>query len=246
MVKIIKTGSFGLAAYIKGSRNSEKLALILPGRLDTKDYKHIKSHVNFLAKKNYLAVSFDPPGTWESSGEIASYSMTNYLKSINELIEYFGNKQTVLIGHSRGGTMAMLAGTQNDHVTHIISIMSRPSPSPINKNTKETGFEISFRDTPSDVKKKFHLPLNYFMDALKYDVTNDISKCNKPKMFIFGARDKIISPDIVKETYKNAAGPKQLFGVECDHDYRLHPKIIKEINILIWEFLKNNNLQTLR
>lgn len=101
--KLIKTESFNLAVYQKGSPDSKKLALVLPGRLDTKDYPHMRSHVDFLASKGYLALSFDPPGSWESEGDISLYLTTNYLKAVKELINHFGNKPTLLIGHSRGG-----------------------------------------------------------------------------------------------------------------------------------------------
>ena len=37
---LVKTKSFELAIYKKGDQNSPKLAIIIPGRLDTKDYSH--------------------------------------------------------------------------------------------------------------------------------------------------------------------------------------------------------------
>lgn len=237
MAMLIKTKNFELAVYMNGKSYSRKVALLLPGRLDTKDYAHMKSHVDFLANKGYLALSFDPPGTWESLGDINDYTMTNYLKAINELIEHFGNKPTVIIGHSRGGTMAMLAGSRNKYVTQIISIMARASPSAISDKAKIQGFEVSLRDNPFGEEKRFELPLSYFKDGLKYNVFEDISKCTKPKLFIFGKKDKIINAEIVKETYEKVPEPKQINGVESPHDYRFFPKIINEINSLIEDFL---------
>ena len=74
MNQTIHTQSFNLATYIKGDTQSDKFALILPGLLDTKDYLHMTSHVDFLATKGYLALSFDPAGTWESlSDELIEY-----------------------------------------------------------------------------------------------------------------------------------------------------------------------------
>ena len=128
--KIITTKSFELAIYANGSLSSNKIALVLPGKLDTKDYAHMHSHVEFLATKGYFAISFDPPGIWESSGNIKIYNMTNYLKAINELIQYYGNKPTFIMGHSRGGSMAMLAGIKNSYVTHFASLMSSYSYNP--------------------------------------------------------------------------------------------------------------------
>ena len=69
-MNLIKTESFQLATYSQGDSESKKLALVLPGKLDTKDYSHMKSHVKYLAIMGYFALSFDPPGTWESKGDI--------------------------------------------------------------------------------------------------------------------------------------------------------------------------------
>ena len=98
-MEIIKTQSFELAILSRGDKNSEKLALILPGRLDTKDYVSCVSHADYLASKGYFAITFDPPGTWESSGTTELFTTTNYIKAVNELIAHFGDKPTLLVGH---------------------------------------------------------------------------------------------------------------------------------------------------
>ena len=84
---IIKTKSFNLAVVSKGDKNSNKLAICLPGRLDTKDYINFTSH-----------------------------------------IEYFGNKPTLLLGHSRGGQVAMLAGTSNPVVEGFVLVNASYGP----------------------------------------------------------------------------------------------------------------------
>lgn len=62
-MNLIKTENFQLAIYSQGNSNSSKLALVLPGKLDTKDYANMRGHVNYLANLGYFALSFDPPGT---------------------------------------------------------------------------------------------------------------------------------------------------------------------------------------
>lgn len=105
-MKTVRTKTFELAVCAKGDPRSSKLALVLPGRLDTKSYIHNTRLVDYLASRGYFALSFDPPGTWESPGDITLYTTTNYLKAVDELIEYFGGKPTLLAGHSRGGTIS--------------------------------------------------------------------------------------------------------------------------------------------
>ena len=239
---MIKTKSFELAEYASGDVDSETLALVLPGRLDTKDYPHMKSHVDLLGGLGYYTVSFDPPGTWESPGDISLYTMTNYLKAMEELIEHFGNRKTILIGHSRGGSMAMLGGTRLKNVTKFAAIMSRPSASipddekEYDKNKRYT----SFRDNPNGGEQvRFDLPGSYFEDAANYDMTEVLTSCTKPKLFVYGEKDNLTTPENVKKSFEMSADPKQIASVDCEHDYRKFPAVIKQVNILLKEFVED-------
>lgn len=244
-MNIIKTLSFQLAVYSKGDDDAPKLALLLPGQLDSKDYPHMHSHVDFLASRGFFALSFDPPGTWESPGDIALYTMTNYLKAINELIEYFGNKPTLVMGHSRGGAMAMLASITNPHTTGFISVFSNYTyDSKVNtlyndKGWRAKGYKDSWRDLPSDPnqKKLFKLPYAFVEDQRQYDMLDGLKQCTKPKLFFLGTRDPLIKPDTVRTAFEAAAEPKRLHEMNSDHDYRWHPELIEEVNKVVGDFL---------
>lgn len=241
---LIKTASFNLACQVVGQANAERLALILPGRLDTKDYSHMLSHVEFMAARGYLAVSFDPPGTWESDGDISLYTETNYAKAIDELIEHFGNKPTVLIGHSRGGSMAMLVGCLNPTVISFVAIMSNLKPSRCDEERVKNGVIYSVRDLPEESdapgKKEFYLPLSYYKDSVAHERISVLKSCTKPKLFIAGLRDQLVSIETVKQAYEAAAEPRLYAEVDCGHDYRRSPVAIKQVEVLIGEFLSNS------
>lgn len=235
-MEIIKTPSFELAIYKQGSDNAEQLMLCLPGRLDTKDYPNMRGHVDYFGQREYLAISFDPPGTWESSGGIELYTMTNYIKAIDELTAYFGNKPTVLLGHSRGGSVAMVAGIKNELVTHFIAVMSSTSPSQISEGNLKNDVEVTLRDTPpnnSEEEKIFHLPLNYFKDAEQYNPFEALKTCTKPKLFIRGTRDTIIDPEEIISAYENAADPKVYREIDSVHDYRRDVTVVEEVNKIV-------------
>ena len=244
MGELIETPTFKLAVYAKGDKNADKLALVLPGRLDTKDYIHMRSHVNFLAENGYYALSFDMPGIWESPGDIKDYTTTNYIKIVHDLIEHFGNRPTLLVGHSRGGAVAILAGANNKNVTGIVPIMatygapSSPSPEDI-----KAGMHISFRDIPpgntkTAEQKKFVLPLSYFDDGKMYNPAETLKDLNIPKLLIYGTQDEFTKPERVKEVYRSIPEPKMFLELDTEHDYRYHPEVIKKVNRTIAEFLE--------
>jgi isopentenyl-diphosphate Delta-isomerase len=242
--EFIQTKSFKIAIYKKGKTNCKKLALLLPGRLDTKDYAHLRSHVDFLATRGYLALSFDPPGTWESEGDISIYSTTNYLKAIKEIIEFYGNKPTLVMGHSRGGSMAILAGTRIDYVKSFIAVMSRATYKTTNfvdDGWKKKGFVVSTRDTPKgylEPIKSFKLPYSFVEDSQKYDMIEDLKNCSKPKLFVAGSKDVLVKADGIRDAFKLSSKPKQFKLLNSDHDYRKNNQMIEKVNELISEFLK--------
>lgn len=106
MISSLKLGQFRVSIYEKGNPIAGKIALVLPGRLESKDYAHVHSHVDTLAGLGFHAVTFDPPGSWESSGDINDYTVTNYLTVVNKLVAYYGDRPTLLLGHSLGGSVA--------------------------------------------------------------------------------------------------------------------------------------------
>ena len=244
----IKTKNFELAVYAKGNEGAAKIALVLPGRLDTKDYVHMRSHVDFLAANGFFALSFDPPGTWESPGGIELYTTTNYIKAINELIEYFGNKPTLLLGHSRGGAGAILAGASNPFVSGIVPIFATYGPpSAASQDAIRGGFQTEYRDlppgaAPSREQKEFALPLNFFKDGQQYNPSSALLDCTKPKLLIYASRDEYTQPDRVKAVYETIPGPKMIHELDSDHDYRYHSKLIEEVNQAVGGFLKKVSL----
>lgn len=242
-MNIIKTKSFELAVNGRGNQNSKRLAIALPGRLDTKDYSCFDNHIDYLSSKGFYAISFDPPGTWESPGGIELFTTTNYIKAVDELVEYFGNKPTFLLGHSRGGTTSIIAGANNPYVIGFAPIMATyGEPTPPDPEAIKTGIKISHRDLPpgttkTNEQKEFALPINYFKDGEKYNVVEILEKCTKPKLILYGTRDEFTKPERVKELFESIPEPKMLHELDTDHDYRYNPKIIKEVNEVVGQFL---------
>jgi pimeloyl-ACP methyl ester carboxylesterase len=164
----------------------------------------------------------------------------NYLTAIDEMIDHFGSRPTIVLGHSRGGTMAILSGIRNPHVTHFIAVMSHYGPSERPDTTD--AFYTSHRDIPPGTErtkeqKRITIPMTYFDDDTQYV---GLETCTKPKLFFFGTRDVLVTPEDVQETYALASEPKQLHTLNSVHDYRLQPEIIDEVNRVTADFLASH------
>lgn len=231
---LIETASFTLSVDTYGAADSDRLALVIPGWLDSKKFPHMIAHSQFMADHDFHAVSFDPPGTWDSPGDIELYSVTNYLKAITEVIEFYGNLHTVIVGQSMGGRMALLAAAQNANVIATASLMStaRMNVSDLEKRLwKEDGHITLTRDNPLLLSTRdFTLDYSYFEDASTYSVYDVTEALTIPKLMIAGMRDELASVHSVKNLYGHCPDPKEYIEVDCIHDYWRTPGDIELVN----------------
>lgn len=244
-MEILKTKSFELAANISGDRNAPKLAILMPGRLDTKDYANFTSHADFLSKRGYLVVAVDPPGTWDSPGGLNNYTTSTYVKAINELIDYFGNRPTLLLGHSRGGATAMLAST-NPAVKELVVVNAAyGNPTPPKPEEVENGKLVELRDLPpgnvrTEKKVRFDLPMVYFEDGAKHNPKEALRKFKGQKLLIHATRDEFTELSKIKEIYDSLTEPKMFLTIDCTHDYRLFPEVIEQVNQKLGELIDSD------
>lgn len=238
----VATKSFSLELNAVGNPSAKRMVIVLPGKLDTKDYGHMIGHVEAAASLGYFALSFDPPGTWGSEKPEVAYTISNYLKAVIELIEYYGNKETVLIGHSRGGSVTKLAALHSDRVIGIVPIMAPPSftssPS-VDAAWQNSGVRKSSRDIPGAPGsfKEYTLPYEHEVDSRQYDTSEGIKTLAIPKLFIVGKDDDVVLPSSVEKEYLSAAAPKEYRVLNSGHDYRNSAALIDEANEIIVDFL---------
>jgi uncharacterized protein len=213
--------------------------------LDSKDYTHLTALAERLSERGYTVVRFDPTGTWDSDGDIAEYSTSQYLSDIQSVIEYMlkqGKYASILLGgHSRGGMISILYAARNPRISEVVSIM----PSSLEnlkaekyKIWKDKGYRVSSRDIPNSLhRQEFKVPYSHVEDLVGFNVFEDIKKVYAPIIVVAGELDDVCLPENVKEIFDLANEPKKYILLKgIGHDYRNYPEQIESMNTKI---LKN-------
>jgi len=227
---------------------TERLAILCPGYLDSKDYKHLVNLAEVLSKQGYTTVRFEPTGTWESEGDISDYTVTQYLEDIKNILEYMLRqskyKYILLGGHSRGGQVSILYAARDQRISLVLGIM--PSSGPITgqrrKEWGKTGVSVFQRDLPSDKEKKieFRVPFRHVLDRDQYDAVRDAKKIRSPIILIAGELDDLVAPNDVKKIFDNSNEPKKFLVISgIGHDYRHNDSEVAMVNRRILEQLKS-------
>ena len=161
----------------------------------SKNYNTATNISHQLANANIATLRFDFTGLGEN---FTSQDVESFSKNINDLVtaskyleENFG-KPEILIGHSLGGTAAILASQHISSVKAIITIgapadMDQISGLILKSENQADNDKIKVGDTPFIINKEF-------LEDLKNHKTKDIlSKSRNAMLIMHSPQDKVVS-----------------------------------------------------
>ncbi|MFI5240910.1 MAG: alpha/beta hydrolase [Microgenomates group bacterium] len=219
-----------------------KLALLLPGYLDSPDYLHMKVLEKGLQELGYIVEILDACNLWKT-GDVKSYTITNYIQQIRETIRSYKEdnpEEVILVGHSNGGFTSIVAAVRIPEVTKVVALCPPP-----NKEGSEhkwvNGVRISERDLPDDPSqsREFAVPYSHIEDALKYSAIEDVKKIHKPLMIFIALDDIVVLPEWTEGIVANANNPYVVRQEGMGHDFRKSKEqceiVMKEVEKFLQE-----------
>ena len=215
-----------------------KIALLLPGYLDSPEYLHLVTFEKRLKELGYFVERLDVCNLWKT-GNVENYTITNFIKQIKERVDYYQGQnpeEIVLIGHSNGAFTSIVAGARIPKATKIVSLCPPP-----NKEGSEhkwvNGVRVSKRDLPDNPNefREFAIPVSHIKDALQYSAVEDVKRINKPIMIFIALDDTVVKPEWTEEIVSNANNPYVVRQPGMGHDFRFSQD---ECNIVMKEIEK--------
>jgi len=201
-----------------------KVALLLPGYLDSPDYLHLKTFEKRLTNLGYTVERLDACYLWKT-GNVDNYSITNFINQIKERVEFYKDQspeEVVLIGHSLGGFTSIIAGSRITEVTKIIALCPTPDrigPSLRWEENKPRHTEREFPDDPKQFRT-FDVPYTFVVDGLQYSAAQEVKNIHKPIMIFIALEDKSIPPADTEQIVTNANNPYVVRQPNMGHDFR--------------------------
>lgn len=216
-----------------------KLALLLPGYIDSPDYLHLKTIDNSLTELGYTVERLDLGDLWKT-GNAEKYTVTNFINQISERINFYKDQnleEILLIGHSRGAFTAIIAGNRIKEVSRIVALCSPPDIKASAGKWKDNGPRISKRDLPDNPQeyREFSIPFSYVEDSLKYSAVEEVKEIDKPLMIFIALDDEVVPPVQTEKIVANANNPYVVRQPNMGHDFRFSKT---DCNIVIDEIEK--------
>lgn len=201
-----------------------KVALLLPGYLDSPDYRHMLNFEKGLKELGYTVERLDPCNLWKTK-DTKNYTVSNFIKQIKERVDYYKGQnpeEIVLIGHSMGGFSAIVAGSKIDEVTKIVALCPPPDRKHSVHKWGENGVRTSKRELPDNPTEfiEFAIPYSHVTDFLQYSAVDEAKKITKPLMIFIALDDVVVPPSDTEKIVNAASNPYVVRQKNMGHDFR--------------------------
>lgn len=208
-----------------------KVALLLPGYLDSPDYLHLLTFEKRLLQLGYVVERLDPCHVW-ATGVTADYTVTAILNQVKDRIDTYEKQsadEIVLIGHSLGGFISILAGARFPKISRIVALCPPASLENLGKKWQGQPVRVSTRNLPpdQDESRQFEVPLSFVTDAQLYSVLDEIKQITQPLMICICMKDVSVPPQETELLVANAIHPYVVRMDELGHDFR-HSEVESE------------------
>ncbi|HUF04469.1 MAG TPA: bifunctional alpha/beta hydrolase/OsmC family protein [Aridibacter sp.] len=189
----------------------------------SKNFKAVRNISSALATKGFGVLSLDFTGLGESEGD---FKDTNFSSSVGDLLSaaaYLKENHVaarLLVGHSLGGTTALMAADSLPEIAGIATIGSPSMPDHVKRlfsseieNIRKAGYaDVSIGGQSFRLKKQF------IDDVESQDISKALSAGERAYLFLHSPQDQIVSIDNAAELYKAARHPKSFISLDgADH-----------------------------
>ncbi len=188
-----------------------------------KNFKAVRYVTQSLTAEGFGVLSFDFTGLGESEGDFAD---TTFSSSVDDLLcaaNYLKENHkppAMVIGHSLGGSAAVLAASLLEEIKAVVTIGAPSSPQHV-KNLLQGGIEELEQTGVAEINiggRPFHLKKEFLDDLENQNLLDVIKQMRKSYLFLHSPQDSIVSIENAAELYQAAHHPKSFISLEgADH-----------------------------
>ncbi|MBA3724486.1 MAG: alpha/beta fold hydrolase [Candidatus Levybacteria bacterium] len=153
------------------------------------------------------------------------YSITNYLKDVRKVIDEHTHEnpdEIILVGHSVGGYISIIAGERYAEITKIVSLCppSGFDNPPVKWKGKE--YRVCQRDLPNDPTtfREFKVPIAFAYDSFTYNAIEAVKRIEKPLMILIALADTVVPPQDTEKLVMAARNPYSIRLEGVGHNFR--------------------------
>jgi putative redox protein len=250
--KITLIGSHGhkLAARLDRPKGEVRCyAVYAPCFTCTKDVHAAVRIASGLAERGIATLRLDFTGIGESEGLFAETNFSSTVEDLLAAIAYLKNQHRtphLLIGHSLGGTAALVATQRSADIQAVVTINSPCQPKHVSRHFLGVEEELHWKGE-ADVEiagRKFTIQKHFFDDLQTYNMDTILPNLGAALLVLHAPQDDLVHITNANDIFSKALHPKSFISLDgVDHliTQRRDAEYIAEL-ISTWSahFLRKN------
>lgn len=250
--------------------NHTKCLICVHGLKGFKDWGFFPTIGNYFAEKGYYVITFNfsHNGIGEindSFTELERFAENTHsleLEELNCVIDYYvksqkslAGKSIFLLGHSRGGGVAILSGYSNQNVDKIVSWAGVANfdrySTRAKKEWNEKGYMEIINSRTNQIMRMNNTLLKDIIENghEKLNIVNAVKYLNKPLLLVYAQNDLAVKPKEGRLLFDNSNKVISFFyeientghTFDVEHPNKKNSEVLEKIIKFTFEFLENSS-----
>lgn len=182
------------------------------------------SHISHaLAEEGFAVLRFDFTGLGGSDGDFANTNFSSNVEDLQAAADYLAHHYqppSLLVGHSLGGTAALVAALKLDSVKCVATLGAPAQPEHILKQFRADVQNIKTQGEAQVILagRQFSIKKQFIEDVEQYRMNEKLRSLNKALLVLHSPRDTVVSVNQAELLYTAARHPKSFISLDpADH-----------------------------
>ena len=204
---------------------------------------HLAHRISLWLAHHHMAVlRFDFTGLGKSQGQFADANFTSNvddIKSAAQFLQAHYEPAKLIIGHSLGGTAALVATQQLDEIRAVVTLNSPHQPSHVMHHFEQEKITIINR-SESDISvdgRTFRLKRQFLDDLKNYDMDDILPKLRAALLIMHAPNDLVVGIENATSIFAAAKHPKSFMSLDQANHLISHPKDGQYVADLIYHWV---------
>lgn len=180
----------------------------------SKSYKIMRHVATEIEMGGYAVLRFDFTGLGESGGDFAETNITTNVGDLTAAAEFLldqGLGPCLMVGHSLGGTAALLAAHDMPDIRAVAVIAAPATAAHVRRNFAKADVEAALSTGRVRVEiagRPFDLSAEFFRELERHDSLDHIESLNRPLLVIHPTADRIVGIEEGEKIFATAKQPR--------------------------------------
>ncbi len=190
----------------------------------SKDYRIIARLAKSLARDGFAVLRFDFTGLGESEGDFELTTLSTDVSDLKSAVDWLNRQgfgSCAVIGHSLGGTAALLAARTTPEIRALAVIATPPDTTHLYRLIPSLDLQKAREHGPIEVSiggRRFRISAEFLEELERHALPETVGNLDRPLMVIHGTKDETVGIGEGERLFAAARQIKAFFPIRgADH-----------------------------